>query len=168
MTRKRLPTEAAPTLKTLEDVDATLARIGELTRELEAIAADTEETIACARETAKIRAEMPATEKALLERALQDYGGAHRADFAKVRTKELAHGSIGFRLSSKVVIRRIGDTLTALKDYGLKACIRITEAPDKEAMRNLDAATLASVGATLKTEDTFWYELKREDVEPAA
>lgn len=166
--RTRLPDAAAPGLKSIEEVDKTLLRLGEIERDIEAIAAHVEEAVAEAREEAKTMAAPLTAEKALLERALQDYGHGHRADFAKERSRELAHGAIGFRLSSKIVIKRIGDTLTALKRMGLLACVRVSEAPDKEAMRNLDAATLASVGATLKTEDTFWYELKREDVEPAA
>ena len=165
--RTRLPSESAPALQTLEDVDRTLLRLGEIERDLAAIAADADERIASIREEVKLRARAGNDEKLLLERALQDYGGAHRAEFSRDRSRMLAHGSIGFRLSSKLSIRRIGDTLAALKRMGLSACVRIKEEPDKEAMRQLDATTLAAVGATLKTEDVFWYELKREVAEVA-
>lgn len=164
MTRTRL-NPSAPALKTLDEVDQTLERLGAVTRELEKINHDCEAAIAQARDVAKAMSQAPAREKAALEAALKDYGGAHRGDFVKERSRELMHGSIGFRLSHKIVIKRIGDTLAALRAAGLTHCIRITEAPDKDAMRALDGETLASVGAALKTEDAFWYELKREDVE---
>lgn len=166
--RTRLSPPSAPVLDTLADVDRTLLRLGEIERDLEAISAHTEESIALAREEAKTMAAPLAEEKALLERALTDYGSVHRAEFGSERTRDLTHGAVGFRLSSRVVIRRVGDTLAALKSLGLASCIRTTETPNKEAMRQLDVATLASVGAYIKTDDTFWYELKREELAEVA
>jgi hypothetical protein len=52
--------------------------------------------------------------------------------------------------------------LQALKDLGLAACVRTKEEPDKEAMKNLPLETLAAVGASLRTEDAFGYEIDRD------
>ena len=48
----------------------------------------------------------------------------------------------------------------ALKDFGLLHCIRVKEEADKENMKALDSEILASVGAALKTDNVFGYEVK--------
>ena len=99
-----------------------------------------------------------------LELAVKEFCEANRAEFAKVKTRELTFGSVGFRLSTKIIVKRMADTLQALKDLGLKACIRIKEELDKEAMKNLSTETLAQVGAGLKTENAFGYEINQEKI----
>jgi phage host-nuclease inhibitor protein Gam len=50
----------------------------------------------------------------------------------------------------------------------LTACIRTKEECDKEAMKNLPLETLHAVGASLKQEDAFGYEVKRELIQEVA
>ena len=75
---------------------------------------------------------------------------------------ELTFGTVGFRLSTSVVIKRIADTVQALKDLNLRDCLIVKESPNKDAMRALPLETLHAVGASLKQEDAFGYEIKRE------
>lgn len=161
MSRKRIEGTA---LKTYEDADAALRKIGVIDRDLGLIEAAMNEGIEKLKQGAKERAEPLKATKASLERHLKEFAESHRADFSSARTRELTFGSIGFRRSSSVLIKSIGDTLAALKGLGLAQCIRIKEEPDKEAMRELSTETLASVGASLKVADTFGYEIKREEI----
>lgn len=159
MTRRRLTT---PGLSSWDDVDQCLAEIGGIDRELGLIEAGQQESIDQIKAVTKAAAEPLQTRKAALEALVQQYAEANRGEFAKVKSKVLTFGSVGFRLSTKVVIKRVADTLQALKDLGLAACVRTKEEPDKEAMKNLPLETLAAVGASLRTEDAFGYEIDRD------
>ncbi|WP_418647242.1 host-nuclease inhibitor Gam family protein [Thauera butanivorans] len=162
MARKRL---SATTLDSWNDVDACLKAIGEVDRELGLLEAAQQEQIDAIKASTKAAAEPLQNKKAGLELAIQQYAEANRGEFVKTKTKELTFGSVGFRLSSKVVIKNLGNTLQALKDFGLTSCIRIKEECDKEAMKNLPLETLHAVGANLKQEDAFGYEIKREQLQ---
>lgn len=159
MTRKRM---TGTTLENWTDVDACLKRIAEIDRDLGLIASAQQEAIDQIKENAKNEAEPLQTIKAGLEAAIQQYCEAHRSDFIAVKSRELTFGTVGFRLSTRVVIKRVADTLQALRDFGLDECIRVKEEINKEAMRDLPLDTLHAVGAALKTEDAFGYEVKRE------
>lgn len=164
MTRKALK---EPILKTYGDADAVLRKIGEIDRDLTLAQAATDEAIDRVKESHKAYCEPLDAIKTSLERQLKEFAESKRADFAETRTRELTFGSIGFRRSSSVVMKKLGDTLQALKSLGLTHCIRSKEEPDKEAMRELSSETLANVGAALVTRDAFGYEIKRELI-PAA
>lgn len=165
MTRKRM---TSPGLSSWDDVDQALAEIGEIDRELGLIEASQQESIDRIKATTKTTAEPLQLRKAALEALIQQYAEANRGELQKTKTKALTFGTVGFRLSTRVVIKRVADTLQALKDMGLKACIRVKEEVDKEAMKNLPLETLAAVGASLKTEDAFGYEVNREKLAEVA
>ncbi|MFN3985710.1 MAG: host-nuclease inhibitor Gam family protein [Rhodocyclaceae bacterium] len=160
MARKRI--ETGTTLQSWDEVDRCLAEIAAIDRELSLIETSQAEQIDLIRTATKAAAEPMQNKKLGLELAIKDYAEANRAEFVKVKTRELTFGSVGFRLSTKVIIKRLADTLQALKDLGLTHCIRDNPAPDKEAMKALPLETLHAVGAALKQEDTFGYEIKRE------
>lgn len=165
MPRKRMnPT----TLAGWDEVDACLKHIGEVDRELALLEAGQQEAIDAIKAETKAAAEPLLARKAGLELAIQQYCEANRAEFVKAKTRELTFGSVGFRLSTRVVIKRVADTLQALKDLDLKHCIRTREECDKEAMKSLPLETLHAVGAALKQEDGFGYEVKREALQEAA
>lgn len=161
MARKKIEGTA---LQTYQDVDAVLRRIGEIDRDIGLIESAHNTVIDQIRADTKAKTEPLQATKAALERQLKEFAEARRVEFADVRTRELTFGSIGFRRSTAVVIRKVGDTLAALRALGLSKCIRTKEEPDKEAMKELDTDTLASVGAALTTRDTFGYEIKREAI----
>lgn len=165
MARKRL---TATTLESWTDVDACLKAIGEVDRELAILEAAQQESIDQIKAATKLAAEPLQNKKAGLELAIQQYAEANRAEFVKTKSRELTFGSVGFRLSTRVAIKNVGNTLQALKDFGLTACIRIKEECDKEAMKNLPLETLHAVGAALKQEDAFGYEIKRELIQEVA
>lgn len=160
MARKRI--ETGTTLQSWDDVDRCLAEIGRIDRELGLIEAGQQESIDQIKAVSKRAAEPLQAKKLGLELAMKDYAEANRAEFAKTKSRELTFGTISFRLSTSVVIKRVADTLQALKDLGLAHCIRTKEELDKDAMRNLPLETLHNVGASLRQVDAFGYEVKRE------
>ncbi len=166
MARKRINTE--PALSSWSEVDTCLRNIGEIDRELALIEASQSEQIDRIRANTKAVAEPLQNKKLGLEMAIKEFAEANRTEFVKARTRELTFGSVGFRMSSRVVIKRVADTLAALKDLQLTQCIRVKEECDKDAMKNLPLETLHAVGATLRTEDAFGYEIKREEIPEAA
>lgn len=165
MARKRIE---GTQLNSWDDVDDSLRQIGEIDRELQLLEAGQNEAIDKIKATAKENATPLQDKKAGLETAIKEYCEANRGEFSKVKSKTFTFGSVGFRLSTKIMVKRVADTLQALKDLQLFGCIRIKEELDKEAMKNLSSETLAEVGASLKTENTFGYEINLEKVREAA
>lgn len=165
MARKRIE---GTMLETWDQVDETLRSIGILDREIGLIESGANEQIDRIKADTKASAAHLLDKKASLELAVKEFCEANRSDFAKVKTRALTFGSVGFRLSTKVMIKRIADTLQALKDLSLTSCIRTKEEPDKEAMKNLPTETLAAVGASLKTENVFGYEINQERLKEVA
>lgn len=162
MARKRMEGTA---LSSWDQVDKALADIGKLDREIGLIESAGNEAIDKIKTEIKSSIEPLAKRKEGVELAIKDFCDANLAEFAKVKTRQLTFGSVGYRLSTKVVIKRAADTLAALKSLGLNTCIRIKEEIDKEAMKGLQTETLAEVGAGLKTENTFGYEIDRAKIE---
>lgn len=126
------------------------------------------ETIDRVKAETRASAEPLLNRKTGLELAIKDYCEANRAEFAKVKTRVLTFGSVGFRLTTRILIKRVAETLQALKDLKLTQCIRVREEPDKEAMKNLSDELLAEVGACRKTENVFGYEINQERIREAA
>jgi len=165
MARKRL---SGTTLESWDEVDRCLAEIGRIDRELALLEAAQQESIDKVKADTKAAAEPLQNKKLGLEMAIKEYAESNRAEFIKVKTRELTFGTVGFRLSTSVVIKRVADTVQALKDLGLRECLLVKETPNKEAMRCLPLETLHAVGASLKQEDAFGYEIKREQLAEVA
>lgn len=165
MARKRIEGTA---LNSWDEVDACLREIGKIDRELRLLEAMQNEMIDKIKSETKDSAEPLQNKKTGLELAVKDYCEANRGEFAKVKTKTLTFGSVGFRLTTRIMIKRVAETLQALKDLALTQCIRVKEEPDKEAMKNLSDETLAEVGACRRTENVFGYEINQERIREAA
>jgi phage host-nuclease inhibitor protein Gam len=91
------------------------------------------------------------------------YAEYNRDDlFREKKSVDLVFGSIGFRQSTAIHVRKT--TLALLKQLGLLHCVRVKEEPDKEAMKELEDDTLAQVDAVRKSEDRFFAETNKEEV----
>ena len=124
-------------LQSWDEVDATLAQIGQSDRELQLIEAAANERIEGIKQAMKQHAQPVLDRKAALELSVKEYCDANRAEFAKIKTRTLTFGEVGYRTSTKIMIKRVAETLQALKDLALSTCIRTKEEPDKEAMKTL-------------------------------
>ncbi|WP_374348564.1 host-nuclease inhibitor Gam family protein [Chitinimonas sp.] len=161
MARKRIE---GSQFQSWDDVDHALQQIGEIDRELTVLEAAHNESIDQLKASAKAQAEPLLAKKAALELAMKDFAESNRAEFAKVKSRQMTWGTVSFRLSTKVLVKKVGDTLQALKDLGLHGCIRIKEEIDKEALKNLDEETLTTIGAALRPENVFGYEINRHEL----
>jgi len=159
---------ASSVLASWDEVDHALAEIGAIDRQIGQLEADQQAKIDALKADTKTAADPLHTKKVSLELAIQQYCEAHRADFQASKTKRLNFGAVSFRLSTSVVIKRVADTLAAIKALGLTQCIRTKEELDKEALARLPTDTLAEVGAGLRTVDAFGYEIDRERLAEAA
>ena len=93
-------------------------RSGELDREIGLLESGQNETIDRVKKETKEAAAPLHDKKAALELSLKEFCEANRGEFAKVKTKALTFGSVGFRISTKVMVKRVADTLQALKGPG--------------------------------------------------
>lgn len=163
--RKRLE---GTLLKDWNEVDNTLLAIGEIDRNLQLIEAAANEEIDKIKKALKERTAPLIERKTALELAMKDFAEANRADFVKTKSKQLTFGEVGFRLSTRILIKKLAETIQALKDMGFSNCVRCKEEPDKEAMKALTDEQLAEVGASRKTDNTFGYTLDIEKIREAA
>jgi len=75
------------------------------------------------------------------------------------RSKKLTHGTVGFRRTTKIVLRNKAATvLRKLRARRLDDCIRVKETVNKEALAAYDDEVLRDVGARRKVEDRFYAE----------
>lgn len=157
--RKRIEGTA---LQSWDEVDNALAQIGQADRELQLIESAANERIEGVKQAMKDHAAPVLERKTALETAVKEYCDANRAEFAKVKTKTLTFGEVGYRTSTKIMIRRVAETLQALRDLAFTSCIRTKEEPDKEAMKALTDEQLAEIGAARKVENVFGYTINQE------
>jgi phage host-nuclease inhibitor protein Gam len=147
------------------EVEKTLFQIGCINRVIANAEARMNTAIDQAKKETKKEIDPYLEKKALLELSLKEFCEDRQDEFAKTRTKILFFGSVGFRQSTKVIIKGISQCIEKLKNLGFPGCVRVHEQPDKEAMRELmTAAQLAAVGASLKVDDVFGYEIFQEKV----
>lgn len=161
MARTRIANEQP--IKSWEDVDLTLKEMAECELEIERITTKMNESIHDVKLEAKTLAEPH--EARLKEMGLQvkDYVEENRHEL-KGKTKLLTFGKVGFRLSTKVVIKKVASTVESLKQFGMTKCINVKETIDKDILKSFDEEDIRKVGASLKTEDVFWYETDRESL----
>jgi phage host-nuclease inhibitor protein Gam len=141
-----------------QDVDAALRRMGEIDINLTRLEGEQTLKINEIKAGYDIKAEGLKAERKRLEISIEAFAEEHKEQFTKIRSKELTFGTVAFRIVHRVVVKSKKATVAALDTLGLNAYLRITKEPDKEAMKSLDAGTLAKVGATLKTEDKLAVE----------
>lgn len=154
MARKRIKDNP---LSSWQEVDEAVRSIGEIQREIMAAENACNEKIIAAKTKAAEKVE-PLKEKAQsLEILIKDYAETHR-DEIKGKSRAMTFGTLGFRQSTSLIIKKAADAIEALKGLGLYGCIKIKETVDKERVKALPDETIIAIGAKKKTEDTFWYE----------
>ncbi len=167
MSRKRI--EPVPELSSWDDVNLSLAAIGELQRSVEAIEATMQETI----DAAKLAADMEAAphQKRIieLEAQIKQYVDDHAEDMGKKKSKTLLFGTVGYRKSTKVVLPRpaakVKEIITQLRARGMSDCVKTAQPRiDKDALKKYPPNEILAVGASIKTDEVFWYDIDREQL----
>lgn len=163
MARKTVKTDGT-IINSWGGVDSALAELAVLTRTVSGLEDDQNKSIDQIKSKTKEKAEPHISRKIALEEAIKAFCDGQRSEFIAQKTKRLTFGSVGYRQSTKVLVKKVGDTMAALKALGMTVHIRTKEELDKESLRNLDSETLANIGVALKTENVFGYELAVEGV----
>ena len=164
MTKRVKPTLNVPTVASLEEADATLARIAAKKRELELLDLGLKEDVdalklKCATESEPIKQEIE-----MLGQSLIRFGESRKGElFVKKRSVDLNFGIIGFRAGNAIKPMRKTtweQVLGFLQSQQMFNCIRTKHEVDKDALRQLPPEKLAEVGCQMVSTDTFYYEIK--------
>lgn len=93
--------------------------------------------------------------------SIEAWAVAYRVDFSGQQSRKLNHGTIGWRKSTLIDIRKNAKTLELIKSiYGKDALefIHVSETPNKEAMVRLTDEDLISIAARRKHKEVFFVE----------
>lgn len=169
MTRTRV--EPPKALQSWDEADQALARIGDLQRAAEATEAEMQEKISTIKKSAAETVSPIKREIEELGRQLAAFADTHRDEMGKKKSRELNHGRMGFRKSTKLILPRgeskIARLIQTLRERGMTDCILTPPAKiDKDALKKYPPNDVVDVGASLEVTDDFWYEVEREEVQP--
>lgn len=152
-----------------EETDEALRQIGEAQRAIEAEEHKMQAAIDLAKEQAAA-ASLPYLELIRsLEPRLNAFCDVNRDAMGARKSKELNYGILGYRKSTKVVLPRgaakVAKIINKLRGRGMTDCI-ITPAAriDKDALKKYPPNDIIDIGASLDVTDSFWYEVKREEI----
>lgn len=167
MARKRLPDQ--PTIKSWEEADQTLKEIAALEIELADIEGALNLRINAEKEKADSEARPLRDRLELLGGQLKDFAEVSRADFGKAKSKRLTFGSLGWRASKAITIKKalMDRVIANLKAMGMGDCVKMTETINKDILGAYPDEEIIKAGAGLKKLDTFWYETEKTSLKPA-
>jgi len=168
MAKKQLNTApAAPALKSWEEANLSLKRLGELTVAKRAL--ENKKTELISEITTKFDADAAPllAEMKDLESSIIDYATLHKDEFLKNRTKELSHGSISMRVSTSVKVISQAICIKALKGLGMHDFIIVKETPNKDMLKSLTDVELAKVCCEKRTVDNVTITPNIEEIIPA-
>lgn len=161
MARKRME---EPSLKSWEEVDNTLKQIREAELAMGQIAADMEKCILDLKQRAEEQAAPLKDQIKKMELQVKEFATLNR-DELRGKSREMAFGTVGFRMSTKLVLpKAVEKVIRQLKKSGMGDCVTVKESVNKEILKTYDENSILMVGASLKKEDTFWYETKQEEL----
>ncbi|ADY54891.1 prophage MuMc02, host-nuclease inhibitor protein [Syntrophobotulus glycolicus DSM 8271] len=166
MARTRI--KEAPVYKTWEEVDAALKEIAEAELDLVDIEGEMNKQIQGIKLTAAQEAKPIQDRIAAIGKDIKAFVEEHRGELDG-KTKTLNFGKTGFRMSTKVILPKAKEKLAAiiksLKSRKMNDCIVVTETINKDILKKYTEDEILRVGASLKKEDTFWYETDREKLQ---
>lgn len=159
MARKRME---EPTIKSWEETDEVMKKLLECQLEVEKIEADMNKQIAEVKKKCEDLARPYKDNIKKNELLLKEFVTVHKAELDG-KSRRLNFGTVGFRMSTKVVLPKMVEAvLENLKKFGMYDCINTKETVNKDILKTYAPDVILNVGGTLKTEDTFWYEPKRD------
>ena len=168
-------------LADLREVDAALAELAALRREISAVEGVMNDAIDNIKAEAKSKTEPLTSRTKTLEIAVANFAAARKAEFfSKKKSLELTFGVFGFRKSSKLKTLKSwtwGGVLERLKEL-VKGSdenaeifgkgIRCKEEVAKDVIGDWPPERQVAVGVQLSSEDEFFYELKAEEIQGEA
>lgn len=162
MARKKITEQV---LSSWDEVNDSLKLIGDAQNEIAVIEAEMNEQILKLKAEAKDRIKPYEANIKVHEMMVQQYTAAHREDL-KGKSLKLAFGTVGFRLSTKLVLpKKLDQVIENLKKNGMMDCLNIKTLINKDTLKTYEEEDILRVGGTLQKEDTFWYEITRDTVQ---
>ena len=152
--------------------EGALAEMASLDRKLAGIESAMQEVIDTAKATASQQANPLLARRKELADAIAVFAKLNRQElFAKAKSLDMGFGIIGFRASTRISqVRGITaeTTLEKLHQYNLADGIRVKEETNKEACLGWPDERLELVGLVRKILDTFFIEIKKDEVPQGA
>ena len=152
--------------------EGALAEMAALDRKLAGIESAMQEVIDTAKATASRQANPLLARRKELADAIAVYAKLNRQElFSKAKSLDMGFGVIGFRASTRISqVRGITAemTLEKLRQYGLSEGIRVKEEINKETCLGWPDERLELVGLVRKILDTFFIEIKKDEVPQGA
>lgn len=159
MARKRME---EPTIKNWEETDDVMKKLLESQLEVEKIEAEMNKNIAEIKKSAEEQARPYKDNIKKNELLLKEFVTVHKSELDG-KSRRMNFGTVGFRMSTKVVLPKAVDAvLQNLRKFNMHDCINTKETVNKDILKTYSPDVILNVGGTLKTEDTFWYETKRD------
>jgi phage host-nuclease inhibitor protein Gam len=158
MARKKIPD--ASQLQSWDDVNRTLMEIARGEIELAAIEGDMNTKINAIKEAAEAKAAPIRTAVEKLGVQLKDFAQLNRPDFGDKKSKKLTFGTIGFRASKSIEIKKtlLEKIIDNLKKLNMADCVKVVETVDKDVLGTYPDDKIIAAGAAVKKKDTFYYE----------
>lgn len=159
------------TIETKLQFEATVDEICKLQLDREALVIDRDRLIASIQEEHNPRIEQISESISAKLLMCEKYATTHKDSlFGKFKSAASNLGLFGFRTGNpKLVLLnrkwKWTDVINALKGIGRTDLIRTKEEPDKDAIKKLTDAELASIGLRIEQDEPFFIEPKREDPE---
>ncbi len=152
----------------IKQVEGALAEIAALDRKLGAIESSLNESIDAAKQRAKNESSTMIARRKELADAVGTYATMNKAELFKDRKSlDLAFGVIGFRQSTQIIqLNKVTKemTLEKIQEYNFNDGLRIKTDINKEGMMGWPDERLQLVGMKRKQLDTFFIEIKAEDI----
>lgn len=164
-----------PNPEVVEDraqAERALAEMAALDRKLAGIESAMQEVIDTAKATASQQANPLMARRKELADAVAVFAKLNKQElFAKARSVDMGFGVIGFRASTRISQIRgvtVEMTLEKLRQFGLSEGIRLKEEINKEAALAWPDERLELVGLKRQMLDTFFIEIKKDEVPQGA
>jgi len=171
MSTRKKPQNLYP-VKDLTEANRVLAEIGALKRQIEQVNASLSDDIDRLKADAEAKAAPLQSRLACMENGLLAFAEYNKEEvFVERRSRELTFGTLGYRRSTEIAAKpkhTMAMVLGKLKELSFAGAIRIQESVNKDELQTWPDERLDLVGARRVKKDTFWYEVKEEEVKQAA
>ncbi len=169
--RSRVKPDLMVYVKSLDDANAALGEIAGIKRRIEAAEAEMNDKIDQIKAETAAKIEPLANRLKALENGLLAYSEFNRDElFKKKKSIELAFGLLGYRKSTMVKPlprKKWADVLERLDEMNFQEAVLVKKRPNKDVLRQWSDERLELVYARKVSKETFWYEVKEEEVKAA-
>lgn len=153
------------TLKNWDEVDASIKKIAELNITKTRLEGEQTLQINEIKKNTAEKAKGIDSQIKELEKDIERFTESHKDEFTAKRNKKLNHGTVSYKIVSRVCCSCVNEAIKSLKALNLDFCIRTKQELDKDRiMTEVDENTLLKAGITIKKEDKLRIEPNYEKI----